>query len=137
MLGYLMSYPNLFFRFIRLVHAISKRINRNVLCVPYRIFFSGLHLSSMNGFCKNWKWPVFLPFKTQSTQCGLLGNFLSEFSVFFKLFIYVLKLVSLNFEQKFFSVFTTSFFRASHFFFLRHAWWRLIKETQYAGQSEQ
>jgi hypothetical protein len=28
----------------------------------------------MNGFCKNWKWLVFLPFKTQSTLDVLWGQ---------------------------------------------------------------
>ena len=50
------------------VHAIPKRINVNISKVPHRIFFfSGLRTSSMNGFCKNWKWLVFLLSKSQST----------------------------------------------------------------------
>ena len=35
----------------------------------FDFFFSGLHTSSMNGFCKNWKWLVILLLKSQSTQC--------------------------------------------------------------------
>ena len=36
----------------------------------FHFFFSGLQTSSMNGFCKTWKWLVFLPLKSQFTQCG-------------------------------------------------------------------
>ena len=61
------------FRLIRPVHVISKQINRNISCVQHRkfSFFSVTCIltSSMNGFCKNWKWLVFLLLKSQSTWC--------------------------------------------------------------------
>ena len=73
MLKQLMLYPKHIFRFIRTIHVISKRINRIASGVPHRQFskknFIGLHTSSMNGFCNNLKWLVFLPLKSQSTQC--------------------------------------------------------------------
>ena len=40
----------------------------------FNFFFSGLHTSSMNGFCKNWKWLVILLLKSQSTQCAYIVN---------------------------------------------------------------
>ena len=79
MLRYLTSYPNIFFILIQPVHAISKRINGNILCVPdmWRALavadIGALHTSSMKDFCKNCKWVVFLPFKTQSTY-GEFGS---------------------------------------------------------------
>ena len=41
----------------------------------FNFFFSGLYTSSMNGFCMNWKWLVFLLLKSQSTQCAYLKVF--------------------------------------------------------------
>ena len=40
-----------------------------IMCLTWNFFSSGLlfQTSSMNGFCKNWKWLVFLPLKSQST----------------------------------------------------------------------
>ena len=110
-----MLYPNFFFRFIRLDHVISKWINGNNLCVPNRTFFKWLSFIKYEWFLQELEMACFcyLKLNLHSVVC----NFLSEFSVFFKLFIYVLKLVSLNFEQKFFFGLHHFFFSGEPFFF--------------------
>ena len=48
------------------------RISQRSHIENFNFFFSGLHTSSTNGFCMNWKWLAFLLLKSQSIQCAYL-----------------------------------------------------------------
>ena len=74
MLRKLMLDPNFFFQIYPACPWDSKTDKWEYLQSPsqkiFNFFFRGLHTSSMNGFCKNWRWLLFLPLKSQSTQCA-------------------------------------------------------------------